>query len=52
MYKQLYSEQKKTDDKMSRVEKDEKNRTSNMIKDINILKTLKGEARVEKAGPG
>ena len=33
---------KKTDDKMVKVERDDKNKTSNMIKDINILKARIG----------
>ena len=46
---------KKTDDKMSKVEKYDKNRTSNMNKDIKILKaregggkSWKGRTRIKK----
>ena len=31
---------------------DEKNKTSNMIKDTNMLKAREGDARVGKEGPG
>ena len=37
---------------MIKVEKEDKNKTSNMIKDINVLKAREGEAIVGKAGPG
>ena len=43
---------KKTDDKIIKVERDDENKTINMTKDINTLKARKGEARVGKAGPG
>ena len=43
---------KKIDDKMVKVESDDKNKTSNMIKDKNILKAREGEARVGEAAPG
>ena len=47
---------KKTDDKTIKVERDDKNKTSNMIKDINILrareaggKSLKGRSWIKKS---
>ena len=43
---------KKTDDNRISVEVDDKNKTSHMIKDTNILKTGEGEARGGKKGPG
>ena len=36
---------KKTDGKMIKVERDDKNKTSNMIKDINFLKVREGGRR-------
>ena len=49
--RQLHSE-KKTVEKISKTEREEKNKTSNIIKDTNILKARVGGARVGKAGRG
>ena len=43
---------KKTDDKMFKVERDDKNKTSNMIKDINILKAREGGGKNWKRRTG
>ena len=43
---------KKTDDKMIKVERDDKNKTSNMIEDINILKAREGGGKSWKGRTG
>ena len=42
----------KTDDKGIKIEMDDKNKTSNMIKSFNILKAREGVARVGETGSG
>ena len=41
---------KKTDDKKISVEMDDKNKTSNIIKDINILKAREGRGKSRREG--
>ena len=43
---------KKTDDKIIKVERDDKNKTSNLIKDINILKAREGGSKSWKGPTG
>ena len=43
---------KKTDDKMIEIERDDKNKTSSMIKDINILKAREGGSKIWKGWTG
>ena len=43
---------KKTNDKMIKVERDDKNKTSNMIEDINILKAREGGGKSWKGRTG
>ena len=43
---------KKTDDKMIKIERDDKSKTSNMIKDTNILKARKGGGKSWKGWTG
>ena len=43
---------KNTDDKIIKIEGEDKIKTSNMIKSTNILRLEQGEARVGRVGPG